>query len=169
LELKPEILAAEQPESEMNRSKSTFGLGCRGLAVLGLVCGGTAAFCREPGMIGTASASADASLSQVESAVIARTNAARARSGLPPLAADGQLMNGARNHARWMARNRNLSHGSGVTENIGMGQISASEAVSSWMNSSGHRANILGGGHTRIGVAMAHSADGTAYWCQQFR
>ena len=91
------------------------------------------------------------------------------RSGLAPLAADGQLMNGARNQARWMARNRNLSHGSGVTENIGMGQTSASEAVSSWMQSSGHRANILGGGHTRIGVAMVHSADGTAYWCQQFR
>jgi uncharacterized protein YkwD len=143
--------------------------GCSWLAVLGLLCGGATAFCREPMMIGTASAPAAAGLSQTESAIIARTNAARARSGMPPLAADGQLMNGARNHASWMARNRNLSHGSGVTENIGMGQTSASEAVSSWMQSSGHRANILGGGHTRIGVAMVHSADGTAYWCQQFR
>jgi uncharacterized protein YkwD len=114
-------------------------------------------------------ASPGAGLSQVESAVIAKTNAARARSGLPPLAADGQLMNGARNHARWMANNRNLTHGRGVAENIGMGQTSASEAVTSWMQSSGHRANILDGGHTRIGVAMAHSPDGTAYWCQQFR
>ena len=153
----------------MSNMQAMIVRGSRWLAVLGLVCGGAPAFCREPGMIGTASAAVDASFSQVESAVIARTNAARSRSGLPPLAADGQLMNGARNHARWMARNRNLSHGSGVTENIGMGQTSASEAVSSWMNSSGHRANILGGGHTRIGVAMAHSADGTAYWCQQFR
>lgn len=114
-------------------------------------------------------ASPGAGLSQVESAVIAKTNAARARSGLPPLAADGLLMNGARNQARWMAHNRSLTHGRGVAENIGMGQTSASEAVTSWMNSSGHRANILDGGHTRIGVAMAHSADGTAYWCQQFR
>jgi len=143
--------------------------GSRLLAVLGLVCGGVPAVGREPVMNSGAAVQDNAGLSQVESAVIAKTNAARARSGLPPLAADGQLMNGARNHARWMARNRNLSHGSGVTENIGMGQTSASEAVSSWMNSSGHRANILGGGHTRIGVAMAHSADGTAYWCQQFR
>jgi uncharacterized protein YkwD len=78
-------------------------------------------------------------------------------------------MNGARNHARWMAHNRNLTHGRGVAENIGMGQTSASEAVTSWMQSSGHRANILDGGHTRIGVALAHSPDGTAYWCQQFR
>jgi len=148
--------------------------GCRWLAVLGLaasgmVSGAAPAVGREPVMISGAAVQDNAGLSQVESAVIAKTNAARARSGLPPLTADGQLMNGARNHARWMARNRNLAHGSGVTENIGMGQTSASEAVSSWMHSSGHRANILGGGHTRIGVAMVHSADGTAYWCQQFR
>ena len=144
-------------------------LAVLGLSAVGLVYGGGPAVAREPMMISGATVQDNAGLSQVESAVIAKTNAARARSGLPPLAADGQLMNGARNHARWMARNRNLSHGSGVTENIGMGQTSASEAVSSWMQSSGHRANILGGGHTRIGVAMVHSADGTAYWCQQFR
>jgi uncharacterized protein YkwD len=141
------------------------------VAMVAMAFSGATALCREPAMnpMMSGPASAGTSLSQVESAVIARTNAARARSGLPPLAADGQLMNGARNHARWMARNRNLSHGSGVTENIGMGQTSASEAVTSWMQSSGHRANIMDGGHTRIGVAMAHSPDGTAYWCQQFR
>ena len=50
-----------------------------------------------------------------------------------------------------------------------MGQPSASEAVRSWMNSSGHRANMLGSGYTRIGVAVAYSSNGTPYWCQQFR
>jgi uncharacterized protein YkwD len=141
------------------------------VALVAIVCSGATALCREPAMTGSVSGagSSGTSLSQVESAVIAKTNAARARSGLPPLAADGQLMSGARTHARWMAQNRNLSHGSGVAENIGMGQTSASEAVTSWMQSSGHRANILDGGHTRIGVAMAHSPNGTAYWCQQFR
>ena len=139
------------------------------VATVALVCGGIPAFCREPAMNGGSAKPDGISLSATESAVIAQTNAARARSGLPPLSADGQLMNGARNHARWMARNRNLSHGSGVTENIAMGQTSAAEATTSWMQSSGHRANMLDGGHTRIGVAMAHSADGTAYWCQQFR
>ena len=153
----------------MSNMQAMVVRGSRWLAVMGLVCGVLPAFGREPVMISGAAVQDNAGLSQVESAVIAKTNAARARSGLAPLAADGQLMNGARNQARWMARNRNLSHGSGVTENIGMGQTSASEAVSSWMQSSGHRANILGGGHTRIGVAMVHSADGTAYWCQQFR
>jgi len=143
----------------------------RMMVIAVMACSGATALCREPAMTGMISGpvSPGAGLSQVESAVIAKTNVARARSGLPPLAADGQLMNGARNHARWMAQNRNLSHGSGVAENIGMGQTSASDAVTSWMQSSGHRANILDGGHTRIGVAMAHSPDGKAYWCQQFR
>jgi uncharacterized protein YkwD len=109
-----------------------------------------------------------ASLSATEAAVVARTNDARAKRGLGPLSADASLMNGARRQASWMARNRNLSHGQGVTENIAMGQSSASEAVADWMRSDGHRANILGA-HSQIGVAMARAADGTVYWCQQFR
>jgi uncharacterized protein YkwD len=155
----------------MMQMKSVATRYGRLVLLVALACSGATALCREPAMPGMISgaASSGVSLSQVESAVIAKTNAARARSGLPPLAADGQLMNGARNHARWMAQNSNLTHGRGVAENIGMGQTSASEAVTSWMQSSGHRANILDGGHTRIGVAMAHSPDGTAYWCQQFR
>ena len=128
-----------------------------------------AASAREPSLIGGAVPREGVSLSASESAAIARTNAARARAGLPPLTADPQLMQSARSHARWMAGSRSLTHGSGVTENIGMGQTTASEAVADWMASSGHRANILGNGHTRIGVAVAHAADGTPYWCQQFR
>lgn len=107
-------------------------------------------------------------LSTTEAAVVARTNAARAQRGLGPLRTDPALMDGARRQAAWMARNRTLSHGQGVTENIAMGQSSASEAVADWMRSDGHRANILGP-HGRIGVAMARAADGTLYWCQQFR
>lgn len=104
-----------------------------------------------------------------EMSVISQTNAQRARHGLGPLAVDSQLMNSAGRHAQWMASNRNLSHGHGVAENIAMGQGSAGEAMRSWMNSSGHRANILGSGYTRIGVAVAYTSNGTPYWCQQFR
>lgn len=104
-----------------------------------------------------------------EMSVISQTNSQRARHGLPPLAVDSQLMSSAGRHAQWMASNRNLSHGRGVAENIAMGQGSAGEAIRSWMNSSGHRANILGSGYTRIGVAVAYSSNGTPYWCQQFR
>ena len=104
-----------------------------------------------------------------EMSVISQANAQRARHGLPPLSVDSQLMSSASRHAQWMASNRNLSHGHGVAENIAMGQGSAGEAMRSWMNSSGHRANILGSGYTRIGVAVAYSSNGTPYWCQQFR
>jgi len=131
---------------------------------VGLFAAGGTAPAKDPQL----STTAGVSLSSTESGVIARTNDARARAGLAPLAADAALMNGSRRQASWMARTRNLSHGQGVTENIGMGQTSASEAVSDWMRSDGHRANILGS-HTRIGVAMARAADGTVYWCQQFR
>jgi uncharacterized protein YkwD len=107
--------------------------------------------------------------SSPEMSVISQTNAQRARHGLAPLAVDSQLMGSAGRHAQWMASSRNLSHGQGVAENIAMGQTSAGEAMRSWMNSSGHRANILGSGYTRIGVAVAYTSSGTPYWCQQFR
>lgn len=131
---------------------------------IGHVVAGNAALGKDPSV----TIDSGMSLSATEAAVLAGTNDARAKRGLGPLAADAALMNGARRQAAWMARNRNLSHGQGVTENIAMGQSSASEAVSDWMRSDGHRANILGS-HSRIGVAMARAADGTVYWCQQFR
>ena len=144
------------------RIRPSFVVPCLALATLGVVAVGPARG-KDPVI-----ASQGVSLSSTEAAVIARTNDARAKRGLAPLVADASLMNGARRQAAWMARNRNLSHGQGVTENIAMGQSSASEAVGDWMRSDGHRANILGN-HGRIGVAVAHAADGTAYWCQQFR
>jgi uncharacterized protein YkwD len=69
-----------------------------------------------------------------------------------------------------MASANSLQHTSAaVAENIAMGQSSASEAMNSWMNSSGHRANILGGGYSTIGVAAYTSSSGQIFWCQQFR
>jgi len=133
-------------------------------AAVGLGAAGAVARAKDPSI----ATDSGASLSATEAAVVARTNDARAKRGLGPLSADASLMNGARRQASWMARNRNLSHGQGVTENIAMGQSSASETVADWMRSDGHRANILGS-HSRIGVAMARAADGTVYWCQQFR
>ena len=56
-----------------------------------------------------------------------------------------------------------------VAENIAMGQPHSSDVVRCWMNSSGHRANILNSGHGRIGVAAFRTDNGTIFWCQQFR
>lgn len=106
----------------------------------------------------------------VERNIIARTNAQRERFGLAPLEMDPELMRSARRHATWMTTRRSLQHTSAaVAENIAMGQRDSQQALSSWMNSSGHRANILNRSHRRIGVAAFTTPEGTIYWCQQFR
>ena len=105
----------------------------------------------------------------VEKEIVAKTNAERVRHGLAPLQLDQNLVQTARRHTWWMTRNRSMQHGNyPVAENIAMGQNSSGEVVRSWMNSSGHRANILNRGHRRIGVAAYTTPSGTTYWCQQF-
>lgn len=106
---------------------------------------------------------------QTEMLILQYTNEERERRGLAPLVMDSQLMNTARRHANSMASTRNFRHSRDrVAENIAMGQGTSREAVRDWMNSSGHRANILRSSHTRIGVAAYVSRDGTVYWVQQF-
>jgi len=106
----------------------------------------------------------------IETNIIKYTNDQRAKYALAALEVDPELMKTARGHASWMARNRSLVHTSrAVAGNIAMGQSHSREAVRNWMNSSGHRANILGGSHRRIGVAAYRTPGGTIYWCQQFR
>ena len=108
-------------------------------------------------------------MNPIEQRIVERTNAERRRHGLPPLAVDGHLVKSARRHTAWMTRSHTLRHTtSPVGENIAMGQQSSQEAVRSWMNSSGHRANILHGGYSKIGVAAYTATDGTVFWCQQF-
>jgi uncharacterized protein YkwD len=53
----------------------------------------------------------------------------------------------------------------GVGENIAAGQRNADEVMTSWMNSPGHRENILNSGFTKIGVGYAPSGK---YWTQMF-
>lgn len=108
-------------------------------------------------------------LHPLEARVIEKTNSQRVRHGLPPLAVDPTLVKSARRHAAWMTNSRNLTHtNQPVAENIAMGQNSSAEVIQAWMNSSGHRANILNPGYKRIGVAAYVTPDGTIYWCQQF-
>lgn len=109
-------------------------------------------------------------LAAIEANIVMYTNQERARHGLPLLEVDKELMKSARDHAEWMTRNQAMVHTSRpVAENIAMGQPHSSDAVGAWMNSSGHRANILNSRHRRIGVAAFRTARGTIYWCQQFR
>ena len=105
----------------------------------------------------------------VEQNIVDCTNAERAKYGLPAFVVDAGLVATARRHCLWMTTYRQLVHTNiGVAENIAMGQRSSQDVVRCWMNSSGHRANILNNGHRRIGVAAFQTPEGTIYWCQQF-
>ncbi|HEX4148569.1 MAG TPA: CAP domain-containing protein [Pirellulales bacterium] len=105
----------------------------------------------------------------VETDIVAWTNAQRTHYGLAPLVVDPYLVDSARRQAAWMTNTRNLTHTNmPVAENIAMGQPTTSQAVGDWMNSPGHRANILNPSYTRIGAAAYTAPDGTVFWCQQF-
>jgi uncharacterized protein YkwD len=110
-----------------------------------------------------------AELHPVEQNVVHYTNLERQRHGLPALVVDHGLMASARRHCSWMARSGSLMHTSAaVAENIAMGQHNSLQAVKDWMNSPGHRANMLNGGYSRIGAAAYTSPRGAVFWCVQF-
>ncbi|WP_163969352.1 CAP domain-containing protein [Oceanobacillus halotolerans] len=125
----------------------------------------------------------DQSVSDFEAAVVELTNDERSRVGLPALELDPQLSNVAREKSRDMRDNDYFSHTSptygspfdmmrdfGVNyqsagENIAQGQPSPEEVVNAWMNSQGHRENILSDNFTHIGVG--HIENGH-HWTQLF-
>ncbi|MFA5675638.1 MAG: LysM peptidoglycan-binding domain-containing protein [Christensenellales bacterium] len=57
---------------------------------------------------------------------------------------------------------------SAAGENIAYGQRTAEEVMRTWMNSAGHKANILSQAYTNIGIGVAKAANGTLYWTQMF-
>jgi uncharacterized protein YkwD len=117
----------------------------------------------------TGGKTASTTLHPIEAKIIHRTNQERARYGRAPLALDLSLIKSARRHAIWMTRARTLRHTqAAVAETIATGQQSSAQVIRDWMNSPGHRANILNSSYTRIGVAAYRGSDGTTYWCQQF-
>lgn len=123
------------------------------------------------------------SLNAFEQQVVDLTNQERAKQGLAPLKVDIELSKVAREKSKDMAINNYFSHTSptygspfdmmkkfGISytaagENIAKGQRSPQEVVNAWMNSSGHRANILNPNFTHIGVGFV---DQGYIWTQQF-
>ncbi len=118
-----------------------------------------------------------------ESEVIRLVNEQRVKNGLNKLQADWELSRVARFKSQDMKDNKYFSHTSpiygtpfemiknfGISyksagENIAKGQATPQAVVNAWMNSSGHRANILNSTYTKIGVGYV--ADGR-YWTQMF-
>jgi uncharacterized YkwD family protein len=127
--------------------------------------------------------STSSQVSAYEQQVVDLTNQERAKQGLPALKLDTELSKVAKEKSLDMKNNRYFSHTSpnygspfdmmkqfGISyraagENIAMGQRSPEEVVNAWMNSEGHRKNILSSSFTHIGVG--HVADGN-YWTQMF-
>lgn len=95
-------------------------------------------------------------------------NRERVSRGLPALKDDMNMHAAIR--ANTMAANRQLKHGNPVPyykyygENIGKGQLTAKGIVEDWMNSPGHRKNILDPRFTEFGVAVAFDKNGIPYW-----
>ncbi len=116
--------------------------------------------------------------------VIALVNEERAKAGLSPVtenpdvsaaaAVRAQEITGSFSHTRPNGTYYDtvLSQGGisyrGSGENIAYGQQSAAAVMSGWMNSQGHRANILNGNFTGIGVACYENSRGVKYWVQLF-
>ena len=123
-------------------------------------------------------------VSAMEQEVVALVNAERAKSGLAALTLSTELSDGARLKSQDMAEQNYFSHTSptygspfemmktlGISyrsagENIAKGYSTAASVMEGWMNSEGHRANILNSSYTEIGVGYV--ADGN-YWTQWFR
>lgn len=126
---------------------------------------------------------ADTSVTAYEQEVIRLVNEIRADQGLKPLTYDWQLARVARYKSQDMKDNRYFSHNSPVYgtpfqmmksfgisyrsagENIAKGYATPQAVVNGWMNSSGHRANILNANFTHIGVGYV---SGGNYWTQMF-
>lgn len=113
-------------------------------------------------------------------------NLERSKKGVSLLVLDSKLTVVAQEHANWMAENQVMSHTGegrstvshrvrnagiefgGVGENVACGQLTAEEVVQAWMNSLGHRLNILNKSYNKVGFGIATDKNGKKYWCTVF-
>ncbi|MEE3394607.1 MAG: SafA/ExsA family spore coat assembly protein [Candidatus Onthomonas sp.] len=125
----------------------------------------------------------DTTVEAYEAEVIRLVNEIRVQYGLQPLKTNWELSRVARYKSQDMVDKHYFSHTSptygspfqmmkafGLSyrtagENIAYGQRTPQEVVNAWMNSSGHRANILNSSYTQIGVGYVANGN---YWTQMF-
>ncbi|GAA3345680.1 hypothetical protein GCM10020358_53660 [Amorphoplanes nipponensis] len=124
-------------------------------------------------------------VSKFEGEVTSLVNKERAKAGCAALKTDARLARAARAHSQNMATGNFFSHtdpqgrssaqrvlDAGYNwqrtgENIAAGQRTPAEVMTAWMNSSGHRANILNCAFKDLGVGVA-TRGGTTFWTQDF-
>lgn len=116
--------------------------------------------------------------------VINLVNAERAKEGLPALEFDAKIADAAIVRAKETEISFSHTRPNGTSfstalkeqgisfrgagENIAWGQRSPEEVMKAWMNSSGHRANIMNKNFTKIGVGYYQNSQGVKYWTQLF-
>jgi uncharacterized protein YkwD len=117
--------------------------------------------------------------------VLRLVNVERAKAGCGALTSDSRLVAAANAHSADMANNNYFSHTgrngsdvadrveaagyrwSAIAENIAKGQQTPAAVMTAWMNSSGHRTNILNCRYRNIGIGLA-TRGGQPYWTQDF-
>ncbi len=122
----------------------------------------------------------------LEQKVIDLVNQQRAYNGLPALKANWEVCRVARYKSQDMIDKQYFAHQSptygspfnmmenfgirfsAAGENIAYGQRTPQEVMNSWINSPGHRSNILNQTYNQIGVGVAKASNGTFYWTQMF-
>ncbi len=116
--------------------------------------------------------------------VVELVNIERAKEGLSPLTIDATITTAAMVRAGEIQTSFSHTRPNGTQfstamkeagaqytmagENIAWGQKTPEAVVTAWMNSPGHRANIMNANFTRIGVGHVKNAAGTSYWVQLF-
>ena len=125
---------------------------------------------------------------QYQAEVLRLVNVERDKAGCNPLTANSALTTAAQDHAEDMLKNNYFDHNSqdgtspftritsagykwsGAAENIAAGQQTPAAVMTAWMNSAGHKANILNCGLKEIGVGYAAGSGATygQYWVQDF-
>ncbi|MDT4987245.1 MAG: hypothetical protein QOI74_1339 [Micromonosporaceae bacterium] len=133
----------------------------------------------------TPAGAATSTVTTREDQVSTLINQQRASHNCGPLTTDTKLRTVARAHSADMVARNYFSHTSpdGVTfavrirstgytlayaENIAWGYRSAADVVDGWMNSPGHRRNILNCAYNRAGLGVAYGSDGSPYYTQDF-
>ena len=167
--------SAQRAETDIIDMRTPRVLGAYGVTMVLALFGSSALLrtCAPPPAVTTLNVVADC---------VSRTNNERTSRGLAALVVDARLNTAATGHSTYQAQNNLMTHtGAGGTspgtrmtkagyawrtwgENVAAGQPDCASVIGAWMNSAGHRANILNPAFTNIGLAGVKSAKGTIYW-----
>jgi uncharacterized protein YkwD len=126
-----------------------------------------------------------ASDEEIEAAIFDLVNQERTRRGIPAVSRHPRLDTVARNYAQLMAARNEMGHFVGGTtpgqritaggyrwsrygENVARGYRTAQAVMNGWMNSPGHRANILNSQFVNVGIGVATRNNRTKFFCQDF-